>query len=389
MLDTQLAQTIVDRTMSVLHINVNVMDENGIVIAAGDKGRIGNFHSAAARVVHSGIKKVVSAKEALALEGVEPGITLPIQYKNQIIGALGITGAPDIVEKYGELVTLSAVLMIEQAEMKERAFLEQRTRDNILLDLFTGRASENEIIFQRRAEILNFDFSGAWAVMAVRVLPEQPTISEFDYQRIKDRFEARLSAAATQNLYGCFAKDTLALLSRIDKAADRAEQLRRNAETVYGLLSSDETDIRLCIGDICEDWRGIPSAFKFAESALRFSGLYGQTKKTFYAEQYRSEHMLSQLPKEQRQQFCCAVLGPLQGRHEQGRVWLLTLQAYYRNDMNVQQTADELFIHRNTLNMRLGRIAELIGYVPQRFNDAFTLKLALALLQMEPTLLEI
>ena len=37
MLNTSVAQSIVDRTMSVLNVNVNIMDVNGTVIASGDQ----------------------------------------------------------------------------------------------------------------------------------------------------------------------------------------------------------------------------------------------------------------------------------------------------------------------------------------------------------------
>lgn len=61
MLNTALAQSIVDRTMAVLYINVNIMDVNGVVIAAGNEKRIGTFHSTAAQVIASGRKRTVTA----------------------------------------------------------------------------------------------------------------------------------------------------------------------------------------------------------------------------------------------------------------------------------------------------------------------------------------
>lgn len=91
MLNSAIAQSIVDITMSVLHVNVNIMDVNGTVIAAGDKSRIGTFHCAAAEVIATGQKKAVSAQEAATMDNVEPGATYPIVYKGEVIGALGMT----------------------------------------------------------------------------------------------------------------------------------------------------------------------------------------------------------------------------------------------------------------------------------------------------------
>ena len=93
-----------------------------------------------------------------------------------------------------------------------------------------------------------------------------------------------------------------------------------------------------------------------------------------------TEYTLLRIPPEARQAFCRKVLGGLlDARDEQRELSLQTLKTYYQNDMNVQKTAQELFIHRNTLNIRLNRIRELTGYAPQTFQDAFVLRMAILL----------
>jgi PucR family transcriptional regulator, purine catabolism regulatory protein len=52
------------------------------------------------------------------------------------------------------------------------------------------------------------------------------------------------------------------------------------------------------------------------------------------------------------------ILGPLLA-HESGRELIHTLQAYFEHNGNLSQTAEALFIHRNTLIYRLERIATI------------------------------
>ena len=40
-----------------------------------------------------------------------------------------------------------------------------------------------------------------------------------------------------------------------------------------------------------------------------------------------------------------------------------TLIAYLKNDFSVKETAEKLYIHRNTLNQRLQKIQEIIGEI--------------------------
>lgn len=50
-----------------------------------------------------------------------------------------------------------------------------------------------------------------------------------------------------------------------------------------------------------------------------------------------------------------------------------TLRVYFRNGMSVQDTTGELFVHRNTLYKRLGRIEELLGLDLSRMDDVMEL----------------
>lgn len=53
------------------------------------------------------------------------------------------------------------------------------------------------------------------------------------------------------------------------------------------------------------------------------------------------------------------------------------LEVYYNHDMSLKETADELFVHKNTIQYQLNRINELSGFNPRLFKDAVILYLAL------------
>jgi sugar diacid utilization regulator len=54
-----------------------------------------------------------------------------------------------------------------------------------------------------------------------------------------------------------------------------------------------------------------------------------------------------------------------------------TLEAFFACNFHIAETAQALFVHRNTLIYRLGQIKEKTGYDPQRFQDALVLQLAI------------
>jgi carbohydrate diacid regulator len=59
------------------------------------------------------------------------------------------------------------------------------------------------------------------------------------------------------------------------------------------------------------------------------------------------------------------------------RETLLTIQAFFENNLNVSETSRKLFVHRNTLVYRLEKIKKLTGLDLREFEDAIIFKVAL------------
>ena len=51
--------------------------------------------------------------------------------------------------------------------------------------------------------------------------------------------------------------------------------------------------------------------------------------------------------------------------------------AYFKNNLNAVVTAKKMFMHRNTLNYRLGKIKKQTGLDLKKFEDAFVFKILL------------
>ncbi|MCB9421567.1 MAG: helix-turn-helix domain-containing protein [Ardenticatenaceae bacterium] len=84
-------------------------------------------------------------------------------------------------------------------------------------------------------------------------------------------------------------------------------------------------------------------------------------------------------------QFTQHVIGPLVEYDAQHRSSLVqTIDAYFDHHGNISQTAESLFIHRNTLLYRLERIKELTGQDLEQANMRLALQLALKLWQLQP-----
>lgn len=83
--------------------------------------------------------------------------------------------------------------------------------------------------------------------------------------------------------------------------------------------------------------------------------------------------------------FTDQVIGPLVAYDAQHNSSLVkTMDAYFDHHGNISQTAESLFIHRNTLLYRLDRIQELTGHDLNQSNMRLALHLSLKLWQLRP-----
>lgn len=85
-------------------------------------------------------------------------------------------------------------------------------------------------------------------------------------------------------------------------------------------------------------------------------------------------------------EFTDRVIGPLVNYDREHRSNLvLTIDAYFKHHGNISQTAESLFIHRNTLLYRLERIKELTAHDLSQSNMRLALHLALKFWQLQPS----
>lgn len=126
-LDSTLAQHIVDRAMAILPHNINVMDAQGMIIGSGDPSRLHTRHEGAQLVLANRRVVEIDEQAAACLRGVRPGVNLPLLHAERLVGVLGITGAPEVVRPYAELVRMAAEMLMEQRQMQdERHWQRQR-----------------------------------------------------------------------------------------------------------------------------------------------------------------------------------------------------------------------------------------------------------------------
>ena len=118
--------------------------------------------------------------------------------------------------------------------------------------------------------------------------------------------------------------------------------------------------------------KGLYSTYKSyqeARIALKYSSKYN--KVLTYIDDLDLELILENIDDEIKKQYMEKTLGMLDCED------INLLETYYRNNMSLKQTSDELYIHKNTLQYRLERIYNKCNLNPRNFNDSVILYLAI------------
>lgn len=356
-LDSALAQHIVDRAMAILPYNINVMDAQGMIIGSGDPARLHTRHEGAQLVLANRRVVEIDEQAAACLRGVRPGVNLPLLHADQLIGVLGITGAPDTVRPYAELVRMAAEMLVEQRQLQAERHWQRHQLETWLRQI----ADSSINLTQLQAEAERIGLQLAW--------PRQLLLLELAEEGDQARALSALAGKAEQ--CGPFGVRQLLLCRPYQSGRDAAwlAQLDSRGLGVQRLLCSDElhgfADLR--------------------EAALALRDLHA------YAKSRQPELRVLRLPDHRLQAF-------LHGRRQDWSVqrWLAplrrvlaqdsqgqlrqTLLAWCRHDGHPQACADELGIHRNTLRYRLERIGELSGLDLTRRDQRLLFTLGLELL---------
>ena len=394
----KLAQNIVEKTMGILGKNINIMDENGVIIGSGDKSRLNQFHEGAAQVIKEGKKLEIYSKDINHLMGAKPGINLPIEHNNKIIGVVGITGDPNEVSPFGEVIKMTVEMMLQQEFLLKEIQLEQQARGNFIHDLISGRIGNDSDLFITRGQIVGCDILIPRVALVVDIYQFEKTAKqsfqtskglkggEIYLQRLKDDVLTTIKGIfvdTPQEIVSYAGGDRFVVL-KIINPKDSDEMVRKKifriGEKIKNTISQKvRLKVTIGIGEHHKGIQGLSKSFKEATQALDVGTRLGRAGDIYHIDSLGVGRMLAEIKKDTQQEIIKKTFysaSDVRGK-KMNETLLETLKAFFDNNLNISKTAQAIYIHRNTLLYRLRRVKEITGLDPKKFDDAVQLSIAL------------
>lgn len=386
LLDASLAQSIVDRAMDILHTNVNVMDERGLIIASGERSRIGSRHEGALLVLAQ--ERTVEIDEELArrLQDARPGVNLPLRAEGRVVGVVGLSGTPDAIRQHAELVRMAAETMLEQARLMRVLARDLRLREELVLQLIGAVPATPAL--QDWAQRLQVDLGLARVAVLIEIdaaaaLPADAVLAE------QQRLQALLSTPESGLLCAAVSLRELVVLLPLPAGQPAAEggvdlgRLRTRVESLRARLAGDGAlRLRFALGGHFAGSEGLQRSWQSARATLRVGRRRQPAADLHCYADLTLAVLLAGLAEGWRAD---ELQRPLQKLAAQDRDGLLrrTLATWFGHDMKTAAAAKAMHVHRNTYDYRLRRIADITGLDLARLDDCLLLFIGLELSEAE------
>ena len=254
----------------------------------------------------------------------------------------------------------------ERLEMLAAAYREKYDKTNFIRNLLCGSISDTDIY----AAALRFHIVGEER-RVLYVVDCCDRRAEEAEQVLKHMFLRRSGDQCA------LFDDRRVVLFRTLYEKEGRNEILGLARTIVDMLNTEAMiRVRVGFGETAENLRGMPEAFRQAALAIEIGD-------TFYSNETVHEYshlgigrLIHDLPENTRRLYLREIFGG-DGKEGFDSETLEIINTFFENDLNVTETARQLYIHRNTLLYRIEKIRQTTGYDLRKFDDAIDLKLAL------------
>ena len=382
-LTTKIVQPVIATLEEALHYKVTITDTNGYIVGSSDPARLNQFHPSAYEILceRQPIESWDIATDSYVNvpEGVQLGYGERVIYDGECIGLIGLVGAPEEIKQSIKTAQLVLQLMLDRKKASDELKLISKDKKAFLLRLLQGQYGSPEWI-KERADTYKIDLSRPRYVLTVQInLEKFDEKSPLELSQIKETMHRAIRSIFFEQedlLYEYDTGETVLLTAgKHSDASQRRRQIEKAAVRLYAELREQcKVSALIGVSEECGDYTGIPLALRQGRMAAEIGAKTENGEGLYFYSQMRLGRIVASFSPEIRPILQRDILSKLLENHADSL--LETLFTYFEMNGNVSQTAEKLFIHRNTLQYRFRKIKEITGFDIYHIDDLVQLRLA-------------
>lgn len=167
------------------------------------------------------------------------------------------------------------------------------------------------------------------------------------------------------------------ILVKAVESTEDYQDLNQTAKTIVDTLNMEAmVSVRAAYGTIVDELKDVSRSYKEAGIALEVGRVFYIDRNVLAYNELGIGRLIHQLPGSLCEMFLKEVFeGDCVNQFEDEE--LATVYTFFENNLNISETARQLFVHRNTLVYRLEKIQKKTGLDVRVFDDALTFKIAM------------
>jgi len=273
-----------------------------------------------------------------------------------------ITGNSDDKYLVGKLVAsqLHSLIVAYKDKVDKNSFFQNLLLDNLLtVDMYN------------KAQKLHIDPMQSRCVLVIELsVVKDPTALEM----VKELYNTQNGDVVTT-----VDEDHIVVIKALSEN-EAFENLEYNAKMLVDMFSSEAmTNVRVAIGTIVKDIKGVSKSYKEAIMALDVGKIFYAEKSVVSYATLGIGRLIYQLPINLCEMFIDEVFGGDLPAEIDDEI-LNTINKFLDNSLNVSETSRQLYIHRNTLVYRIEKLEKATGMDVRNFDDALSFRIAMMVL---------
>lgn len=354
MIELALAKKFIEQVTQYTDYNINIMNDQGVIIASRDPKRVGTFHEVAYYIV-TGTEDMVVTSSDDDYPGVKPGINMVINIDGRREGVVGITGSPKEIKPIA-LITKMAIEAMLKYEKQQAEILRRQNRKEQFITMLTHEEFSDPKTLRSMARQLNYSET----ILRVPILCRLCGIEPEPFLELIKSGERHSTEDISFVLDDCHI-----LIFKTMKETDRrifsdykyliADYLR----TALKWLREQEKECKFYIGS----FQGSFSQYYYAYRHCKWLEETVETESTsafFY--DYAGDYIQKIIPMNELQRMFNIYERELD--EEFKREYLEIAGALIACNYNLVSAAKKLFMHKNTLLYHYNKIKDVLNVNP-------------------------
>ncbi|MDY5741599.1 MAG: sugar diacid recognition domain-containing protein [Lachnospiraceae bacterium] len=352
------AQQIVDAVRDVCGYHINFITPDGLIAASTDPERVGTYHEVGHRVAQSG--EIIEVAEEDCFNGTKQGVNMPFIYHGSTIAVIGITGKPEDVRKYAYLAQQITRIVLREHKLDARNHDKQAEIGHVVQALTRG-APINQDFLDKFLAKHGLSEETEYRTVVIHLNSGYNPMNLYMIEReILETFELTGSDFHHFN----FPTDYIQIIQE--------SAYRKHTFAYRNLAERNGQILQIGIGSSAP-LRQQSVSYQNALIAEKAASPVYVTPGVACYDDLDLEILLGSIPEQVSKKYIKKIVFSLNEKEKE------ILNTYFATSCSLKETAARLFIHKNTLQYQLDKVARDTGYDPRRFSDAVVLFAALKL----------